>query len=121
MRTCQVMCNSTDADADVHDAASENGLLCLLQSISPSVFRYPIPEKIYQEFGVRRYGFHGSSHQFVVGEATKLLEQKGLQSEKLISAHLGAGCSLAACVKGRSVDTRVVQFHNQYTCLLLYP
>ncbi|MBF0314503.1 MAG: acetate kinase [Oligoflexia bacterium] len=65
---------------------------------------YPLPYNIYQKHRIRRYGFHGSSHRFVSKQAAELL---GIPSEKskLITAHLGNGCSITAIRGGRSVDT----------------
>jgi acetate kinase len=64
---------------------------------------YPGPYAWYER-GIRRYGFHGISHQFCAERAAKLLE-RDLASLRLVTAHLGNGCSLAAIVDGRSVDT----------------
>jgi acetate kinase len=64
---------------------------------------YPIPYDYYQKLGVRKYGFHGTSHQFVSAKAADFLS---LDSEYgIVTAHLGNGCSLAAVHNGRSVDT----------------
>ena len=74
------------------------------QSLPPRAFRYALPEKLYRELGVRRYGFHGISHRYVAHEAIRRL---GLDPERsaLITAHLGNGCSATAVSAGRSVDT----------------
>ena len=74
------------------------------QSIAPHVHRYAIPEEYYQEHQVRRYGFHGTSHAYVAGEACRRL---GIDpgNSRLITAHLGNGCSATAVLNGRSVDT----------------
>jgi acetate kinase len=64
---------------------------------------YPIPYH-YFEAGIRRYGFHGTSHRFVSHRSAQLLN-KPLTSLKLISCHLGNGCSLAAIEGGISIDT----------------
>jgi acetate kinase len=72
--------------------------------------RLPEPAAIYPgpyewlERGIRRYGFHGINHQYCAGRAAQLLG-KDLNSLKLVSCHLGNGCSLAAIRDGRSVDT----------------
>ncbi|MFH0987795.1 MAG: acetate kinase [Parcubacteria group bacterium] len=65
-------------------------------------FHYPLPKSIYQKYGVRRYGFHGLSHQFVSQQAAKLLK---IKKPNLIVCHLGSGCSITAVEKGKSVDT----------------
>ncbi|OKH38132.1 acetate kinase [[Phormidium ambiguum] IAM M-71] len=64
---------------------------------------YPIPYEFYQQ-GIRRYGFHGISHQYVSQRAAQLLG-KDLTSLKLVTCHLGNGCSLAAVKNGHSIDT----------------
>jgi len=64
---------------------------------------YPIPYRFYLQ-GIRRYGFHGTSHQYVAHRASELLG-RNLAELKLITCHLGNGCSLAAIANGRSIDT----------------
>src|SRR5262245_23051560 len=64
---------------------------------------YPGPYEWYED-GIRRYGFHGINHQYCAARAAKLL-RRDLASLKLVTCHLGAGCSLAAISEGRSVDT----------------
>ncbi|MDO5510280.1 MAG: acetate kinase [Weeksellaceae bacterium] len=63
--------------------------------------RYAIQEKFYQD-GIRKYGFHGISHQYVSGKAKELMGEK---AQKLITVHLGNGCSITAVENGKSVDT----------------
>ncbi len=67
------------------------------------VERYAIPEKYFKR-GVKRYGFHGTSHKYVAEQASKILG-KGLSDLKLITCHLGNGCSITAIKNGKSVDT----------------
>ena len=67
-------------------------------------YRYPLPTKYYTENKVRKYGAHGTSHQFVAGEAAKLLGRP-LEDLKLITCHIGNGVSITAVKGGRSVDT----------------
>ncbi len=67
-------------------------------------FRYAIPKKDYEEFGIRRYGFHGTSHFFVSHEYAKLVGKKP-EELKLITCHLGNGSSISAVSGGHSVDT----------------
>ncbi len=74
------------------------------QSIPKERYLYPIPLKYYNRYKIRKYGFHGTSHQFVASQAAKLLK-KQLKSLKLITCHLGNGCSITAIDKGRSVET----------------
>ena len=74
------------------------------QSLPPRAFRYAVPEEWYTRYGVRRYGFHGTSHRFVSQRAAALLGRP-LGELRLVTAHLGNGCSLAAVRDGVSVDT----------------
>jgi acetate kinase len=74
------------------------------QTMPERAYRYAIPNHLYLEHGVRRYGFHGTSHQFVTAQAAKILGVP-LERSAFVSAHLGNGCSLAAVLNGRSVDT----------------
>jgi acetate kinase len=67
-------------------------------------YRYAVPEALYADHGVRRYGFHGTSHAFVAGEAAASLG-RSLGETNLITLHLGNGASMAAIEGGRSVDT----------------
>ncbi len=74
------------------------------QSMPEKAFLYALPYKLYQEHGIRKYGFHGTSHYFVCKQAAKLMN-KSLAQCNLISAHLGNGCSISAVKNGKSVDT----------------
>lgn len=67
-------------------------------------YRYPLPTKYYTENKVRKYGAHGTSHEYVSHEAAKLLGRP-LEELKLITCHIGNGASITAVDKGRSVDT----------------
>ena len=67
-------------------------------------YRYPLPTKYYTENQVRKYGAHGTSHEYVAHEAAKLLG-KPIEELKLITCHIGNGASITAVDKGRSVDT----------------
>jgi acetate kinase len=68
-----------------------------------SAATYPIPYEWFEQ-GIRRYGFHGISHQYCSQRTAQILQQD-LQSLRLITCHLGNGCSLAAIQKGVSIDT----------------
>lgn len=68
------------------------------------VFCYGIPYRFYEKYGIRRYGFHGTSHRYVSGKAAEILGRP-LEELGLITVHLGNGCSVAAVSGGRSVDT----------------
>lgn len=67
-------------------------------------YRYPLPTKYYTENKVRKYGAHGTSHEYVAHEAAKLLG-KPIEELKLITCHIGNGASITAVDKGESVDT----------------
>ena len=74
------------------------------QTMPPVAYTYPVPYEWLEQHGVRRYGFHGTSHRFVAREALRLA---GLPEEDhaVVTAHLGNGCSAAAIRNGKSVDT----------------
>ncbi|MGI6295986.1 MAG: acetate/propionate family kinase [Armatimonadota bacterium] len=76
-------------------------------TIPDYAYMYALPYKYYTDYGVRRYGFHGTSHKYVSGQAQNILKEAGLEPDKtrIISCHLGNGCSLTAVVGGKSVDT----------------
>lgn len=74
------------------------------QTLPKRAFLYALPGSWYRDWGVRRYGFHGTSHAFMAVEAARLLG-KAPASTSVISAHLGNGCSIAAIRDGTSVDT----------------
>jgi len=74
------------------------------QTMPDRAFRYAVPEEWYTRYGVRRYGFHGTSHRFVSERAAALLGRPPGEL-RLVTAHLGNGCSAAAIRDGVSVDT----------------
>lgn len=74
------------------------------QSMPEKAYLYGIPFNLYSEHGIRRYGFHGTSHYYVANQAAQLME-KSLEKCNLISAHLGNGCSVTVIKNGQSVDT----------------
>jgi len=74
------------------------------QTMPAHAYHYALPYEFYEELGVRRYGFHGTSHKYVAVEAAGLLE-RSLEDLKLVTAHLGSGASICAIEKGRSIDT----------------
>ncbi len=74
------------------------------QSLPPYAFRYALPQDWYERHRIRRYGFHGTSHGYVAGQAAAHLN-KPLTSVNLITLHLGNGASVAAIKNGNSVDT----------------
>lgn len=73
-------------------------------TLPEQAYRYALPDRFYQEWGVRRYGFHGTSHYFMLNETARLLGRPP-STISLISAHLGNGCSVTAIRDGESVDT----------------
>jgi len=74
------------------------------QTMPPRAFRYAVPEEWYKRYGVRRYGFHGISHRFVSERAATMLGRSPREL-RLVTAHLGNGCSATAVRDGVSVDT----------------
>jgi len=74
------------------------------QTMPARAFHYALPYDFYQSYGVRRYGFHGSSHRYVAAEASRHLSIPPDQLN-LITLHLGNGASAAAIEKGKSIDT----------------
>jgi acetate kinase len=74
------------------------------QTMPRHAYLYALPYHLYERHGIRRYGFHGSSHYFVAHQAARMLA-KPLSKCNLITAHLGNGCSIAAIKQGKAVDT----------------
>lgn len=74
------------------------------QTMPESSFLYPLPEEYYEKYGIRKYGFHGTSHKYVTERAAELLNRP-LEMTRLISCHLGNGASIAAVQGGKSIDT----------------
>ena len=74
------------------------------QTIPSHAYIYGLPYEYYKKFGIRKYGFHGTSHEYVSLEAARILK-KPLNKLRIITCHLGNGCSIAAVCKGRSIDT----------------
>ena len=74
------------------------------QTMPPKAYMYAVPYELYEKYGVRRYGFHGTSHRYVSKRACDFL---GIPQEgcKMITAHIGNGGSLAAVVDGKCIDT----------------
>ena len=72
------------------------------QTMPDYAFRYALPEQYYTEWRMRRFGFHGTSHKYVSGEAAKYL---GRKDAKIITCHLGNGSSMAAVKAGKCMDT----------------
>jgi acetate kinase len=70
-----------------------------------AAYLYAFPYSLYQRFGMRRFGFHGTSHRFVSGRLAALLGREGDPGLRLITCHLGNGASACAVLGGKSVDT----------------
>lgn len=73
-------------------------------TMPPKAFVYGIPYSLYEEHGVRRYGFHGTSHQFVASKAAAILG-KSVEDCNFVTCHLGNGSSMAAIRSGKCIDT----------------
>jgi acetate kinase len=74
------------------------------QSMPASSFMYPLPYRMYEQYKIRRYGFHGTSHKFVAEKACDILGWN-IKEKKIITCHLGNGASICAIKYGKSVDT----------------
>ena len=74
------------------------------QTMPDYAYMYALPYSLYEQYNIRRYGFHGTSHRYVSTRAAEILGQP-LTSLKLITCHLGNGCSITAVDRGKSVDT----------------
>jgi len=74
------------------------------QTMPAYAFMYAIPSKYYDQYHIRKYGFHGTSHKYVM-QATAAYLKKPVEQLKLITCHLGNGCSIAAIDGGKVVDT----------------
>ena len=74
------------------------------QKMPKVAYIYGIPYSLYKKYSVRRYGFHGTSHYYVANKAAELLK-RDINELKIITCHLGNGCSITAVKKGESVDT----------------
>ena len=74
------------------------------QSMPQKAFQYAIPKSFLEEHDIRAYGFHGTSHKYVSEKAKEYLEAKNQSASKLISIHLGNGCSMTALKNGVAID-----------------
>ncbi len=74
------------------------------QTMAPEAYLYAIPMEYYKEHGIRKYGFHGTSHHYVTLATAKFLG-KDPENVNLITCHLGNGCSMAAVQNGKVIDT----------------
>jgi acetate kinase len=74
------------------------------QTMAPRVYMYPLPYEFYEHYGIRRYGAHGTSHRYLAQRTAEILD-RNVDDLKLITCHLGGGCSITAIDHGMSVDT----------------
>jgi len=74
------------------------------QTMPKESYICPIPYELYKKYGIRKYGFHGTSHKYVANKAAEVME-KDIKDLKIITCHLGNGCSIAAVKGGKSIDT----------------
>lgn len=74
------------------------------QTMGSEAYLYSLPYEYYTEYGIRKYGFHGTSHKYVTGRAAELLDRP-IEKLRFISCHLGNGASITAVKGGKSIDT----------------
>lgn len=74
------------------------------QTMPPHSYLYAIPYEMYEKYGIRKYGFHGTSHKYVAHRASEIIG-KPIHELKIISCHLGNGASICAIDRGNSIDT----------------
>lgn len=74
------------------------------QSMEPHAFMYALPYRVYEKYGVRRYGFHGTSHRYVSKRACEILG-KDYNNTRIITCHIGNGASMNAIKNGKVIDT----------------
>lgn len=74
------------------------------QSLPPKAYMYPLPYELYEKYAIRKYGAHGTSHRYIAERAADLLDED-IRDLKLITCHLGNGCSITAIDHGIAVDT----------------
>lgn len=74
------------------------------QTIPPKAYMYPLPYELYEKHAIRKYGAHGTSHRYIAERAATFMDEP-LEDLKLITCHLGNGCSISAIDHGVAVDT----------------
>jgi len=74
------------------------------QTMPKENYLYPIPYEYYEKYGIRKYGFHGTSHQYVAKRVAEVIG-KPLESLKIVTCHLGQGASICAISEGKSINT----------------
>lgn len=75
------------------------------QSLPSKAYLYALPYSLYEKEGIRKYGFHGTSHSYVSKQAMQWLDKNHQENQHIITAHLGNGCSICAIKNGKSIDT----------------
>ncbi len=73
-------------------------------TVEPKAYIYALPYEWYEKYGIRRYGFHGTSHRYVAAEAAKAVGRP-IEELKIVTCHIGSGSSISAVKYGRAVDT----------------
>jgi len=76
------------------------------QTMPEEAYTYALPYEYYEKYGVRRYGFHGTSHGYVANRAAEMMDED-INDLKIVTCHLGNGASIAAVKNGESIDTSV--------------
>ena len=74
------------------------------QTMPQKAYQYAIPKQFLEDYGIRAYGFHGTSHKYVSGKAIEFLKHKQAKYSRIITVHLGNGCSISAVKDGRAID-----------------
>ena len=74
------------------------------QTMPKHAYICPLPYELYEQYGIRKYGFHGTSHKYVTGKVAEAMG-RDIKDLKIISCHLGNGCSICAVKGGKSIDT----------------
>ena len=97
IRACMEVMGKDVPQVGIYDTAFHYGM-------PKTAAIYPLPYEYYEKYGIRRYGFHGTSHGFVAGECAKLLG-KAPEELNIVTCHLGNGSSIAAVKGGKCVDT----------------
>lgn len=74
------------------------------QTLPKEAYTYSIPYELYKKYGIRKYGFHGTSHKYVSNKLSEVMN-RNIEDLKVVTCHLGNGCSLSAVKNGISIDT----------------
>ncbi|ATD55256.1 acetate/propionate family kinase [Clostridium chauvoei] len=74
------------------------------QTMPKEAYICPVPYELYEKYGIRKYGFHGTSHKYVANKVAEVMG-KDIKDLKIVTCHLGNGCSITAVKGGKSVDT----------------